>query len=94
MCDVTMPEDLTEALLKHENDPDASKEIGYEHVEKQIEGLLQEGVEGIHLYALNSLETVKRLGPKLRGAARASSVLPADWFLLLFDCSFPQSNAK
>jgi len=77
MCGVSIPEDLAEALLKHENDPEASKEIGYEHVEKQIEGLLREGVEGIHLYALNSLETVKRLGPKLRDAARASSVLQA-----------------
>jgi methylenetetrahydrofolate reductase (NADPH) len=75
MCGVTIPENLAEALLKHENDPEASKEIGFVHVEKQIEGLLREGVEGIHLYALNSLETVKRLGPKLRDAAGTSSVL-------------------
>tara|TARA_B110000091_G_scaffold23178_1_gene21920 strand:+ start:2211 stop:3110 length:900 start_codon:yes stop_codon:yes gene_type:complete len=75
MCGVTIPEDLAEALLKHETDPEASKEIGFVHVEKQIEGLLREGVEGIHLYALNSLETVKRLGPKLRDAAGTSSVL-------------------
>jgi methylenetetrahydrofolate reductase (NADPH) len=75
MCGVTIPEDLVEALLKHETDPEASKEIGFVHVEKQIEGLLREGVEGIHLYALNSLETVKRLGPKLRDAAGTSSVL-------------------
>ena len=78
MCGVTIPGDLAEALLKHENDPEASKEIGYEHVEKQIEGLLLEGVEGVHLYALNSLETVKRLGPKLRDSAGTTSVLPAD----------------
>ena len=73
MCGVSIPEDLAEALLKHENDPEASKEIGLTHVEKQIEALLSEGVEGVHLYALNSLETVKRLGPKLRDAAGTSS---------------------
>lgn len=78
MCGVTIPEDLAEALLKHETDPEASKEIGFVHVEKQIEGLLREGVEGVHLYALNSLETVKRLGPKLRDAAGTSSVLSAN----------------
>jgi methylenetetrahydrofolate reductase (NADPH) len=69
---------LAEALLKHENDPEASKEIGFAHVEKQIEDLLSEGVEGVHLYALNSLETVKRLGPKLRDAAGTSSACSAD----------------
>jgi methylenetetrahydrofolate reductase (NADPH) len=73
MCGVSIPQDLAEALLKHENDPEASKEIGYTHAEKQIENLLSEGVEGVHLYALNSLETVKRLGPKLRAAAGTSS---------------------
>lgn len=78
MCGVTIPQDLAEALLKHENDPEASKEIGFVHVEKQIEGLLREGVEGVHLYALNNLETVKRLGPKLREAAGTSPACSAD----------------
>jgi len=78
MCGVSIPEDLAEALLKHENDPEASKEIGLTHVEKQIEALLSEGVEGVHLYALNSLETVKRLSPKLRDAARTSSACSVD----------------
>ena len=37
--------------------------------EKQIEELVHEGVEGLHLYALNSLETVDRLGPILKEAS-------------------------
>ncbi len=78
MCGVSIPEKLAELLLKHENDPEASKEIGYTHIENQIENLLSEGVQGVHLYALNSLETVKRLGPKLRDAAGTSSCLPKD----------------
>ncbi len=78
MCGVSIPQDLAEALLKHENDPVASKEIGFVHVEKQIEGLLREGVEGVHLYALNNLETVKRLGPKLRETAGTPPACSAD----------------
>ena len=78
MCGVSIPQDLAEALLKHENDQGASKEIGFVHVEKQIEGLLREGVEGVHLYALNNLDTVKRLGPKLREAAGTSPACSAD----------------
>jgi len=78
MCGVSIPQDLAVALLKHEKDPEASKEIGFVHVEKQIEGLLREGVEGVHLYALNNLETVKRLGPKLREAAGTSPACSTD----------------
>ena len=78
MCCVNIPQDLSESLIKYENEPQTSREIGFEHVEQQIDELLAEGVEGVHLYALNSLETVKRLGPKLRDAASTSSSLPAD----------------
>ena len=78
MCGVNIPQDLSESLIKYENEPQTSREIGFEHVEQQIDELLAEGVEGVHLYALNSLETVKRLGPKLRDAASTSSSLPAD----------------
>ncbi len=78
MGGVSIPEDLAEVLLNNENDLEASKEIGFLHAEKQIEALLSEGVEGVHLYSLNSLETLKRLGPKLRDAARTSSACSVD----------------
>jgi len=69
MCGVSIPEKLAQTLIKHEDDPEACKIIGFEHVEKQIEELVHEGVEGLHLYALNSLETVDRLGPILKEAS-------------------------
>ena len=49
-----------------------------DHVELQIEGLLAEGVEGIHLYALNRLATVERLGPKLKEASGAKFTYNTD----------------
>lgn len=69
MCGVSIPEDLAQALIKNETDPEASREIGFDHVENQFEELLQEGVEGVHLYALNRLSTVERLGPILKDAS-------------------------
>ena len=69
MCGVSIPEDLAQALIKNETDPEASREIGFDHVENQFEELLQEGVEGIHLYALNRLSNVERLGPILKDAS-------------------------
>ena len=73
MCGVSIPEDLAQALIKNETDPEASREIGFDHVENQFEELLQEGVEGVHLYALNRLSTVERLGPILKDASRTFS---------------------
>ncbi|MGK5091393.1 methylenetetrahydrofolate reductase [NAD(P)H] [Deltaproteobacteria bacterium TL4] len=62
-----VPSTLIETLQKHENDSDAMRDIGLEFAQKQIEGLRKEGVEGIHLYALNRLENVQRLAPIITG---------------------------
>ena len=49
------------AASRFEQDhPGALKEIGWNHLEAQTESLLREGIEGVHLYALNRLETVRR----------------------------------
>ena len=69
MCSVSIPKKLATSLIKHKSDPEASREIGMDHVELQIEGLLAEGVEGVHLYALNRLSNVERLGPILKDAS-------------------------
>ncbi|MBC8258464.1 MAG: methylenetetrahydrofolate reductase [SAR324 cluster bacterium] len=74
ICGVSVPEKLRESLSKYQHDQEASREIGLLHSERQIEGLLAEGVEGIHLYALNRLETVMRLGPGLKKSALTSVV--------------------
>ena len=69
MCGISIPEDLAQALIKNETDPEASLQIGMDHAGKQLEELLQEGVEGVHLYALNRLSTLERLGPILKDAS-------------------------
>ena len=72
MCGVSIPKQLAQDLIKQEDDPEVCREIGFDHVERQLEELLSEGVEGVHLYALNRLETVERLGPQLQKASGES----------------------
>ena len=38
-----------------------------DHAEKQLEGLIKEGITGVHLYALNRSEVVNDLGPMMVG---------------------------
>ena len=64
---------LAQALIENETDLEASREIGFDHVENQFEKLLKEGVEGVHLYALNRMSTVERLGPILKNASGTNS---------------------
>ena len=60
LCGVSIPGSLRAKLERFADDPGALKEIGWNHLEAQTESLLREGIEGVHLYALNRLETVRR----------------------------------
>ena len=60
LCGVSIPGFLRGKLERFTDDPGALKEIGWNHLEEQTESLLHEGIEGVHLYALNRLETVRR----------------------------------
>ena len=51
---------LQAKLERFAYDSGALQEIGWNHPEAQTELLLREGIEGVHLYALNRLETVRR----------------------------------
>ena len=60
LCGVSIPDSLRAKLERFADDPRALKEIGWNHLEAQTESLLREGIKGVHLYALNRLETVRR----------------------------------
>jgi methylenetetrahydrofolate reductase (NADPH) len=64
MCRAYLPPELEANLVKVEGDPDASREVGIEWAARQIEGLLERDVPGIHLYILNRAGTA--LAPRLR----------------------------
>jgi len=71
-CGVSIPKPLRNRLASHTEDSDTLREIGWEHTERQIEELIQEGAEGIHLYALNRLNTIKRLSFSLNKSCSKS----------------------
>ena len=60
MCGVNIPKQLAQDIIKQEDDPEVCREIGFDHVERQLEELLSEGVEGDHPYAFIRLETVEQ----------------------------------
>ena len=60
LCGVLIPLSLRQKLERYAGDPNALKEIGWLHLAEQTEALIGEGIEGVHLYALNCLETIRR----------------------------------
>ncbi|MBF0351970.1 MAG: methylenetetrahydrofolate reductase [NAD(P)H] [SAR324 cluster bacterium] len=68
MCGCHLPDSLLNALQTHQHDAEAMRQVGLDHARIQIEGLLKEGIEGIHLYALNRLDTVEKLAPVITGS--------------------------
>ncbi|MCH5264436.1 MAG: methylenetetrahydrofolate reductase [NAD(P)H] [Lachnospiraceae bacterium] len=57
----TIPEELTRMLDAYKDNPADVKKAGLEYTRKQMEDLLKHGVEGIHLYSMNKVETAKAI---------------------------------
>ncbi|MCZ6628245.1 MAG: methylenetetrahydrofolate reductase [SAR324 cluster bacterium] len=66
MCGVAIPPTLLADLEKCGEDKEASADCGQEFSLRQVEDLLKEGVDGIHLYALNRLEPIAAVAPLVR----------------------------
>lgn len=61
LCGVSFPQDLVTQLEKFQDDKTAMSEIGTEYAIRQVQTLLKEGVEGIHLYAFNKLDQIQKI---------------------------------
>ncbi len=66
MSSSEIPDELLRQLSAAEDDADAAL-IGLEWAERQLEELLAENVDGIHLYILNRAESALKLSRLLRG---------------------------
>lgn len=58
MCGSSIPDELTEKLNDASYD---AEEIGINHCIKQLNGLLQNGVPGVHFYVLNKSNHIKKI---------------------------------
>lgn len=59
MCGARVPDALRVGLERFEAHPESASAYGLVFAMRQIEELLREGVDGIHLYALNRLEPIR-----------------------------------
>lgn len=53
MCGTSLPAEIVKLLYKYENDPVSLRSAGIEYASKQILDLLQNGVDGVHIYTMN-----------------------------------------
>lgn len=56
-----MPADLLALVDKYENSPDDMKKAGLAYAIRQIQDLLANGVEGIHLEPMNKPELAREI---------------------------------
>lgn len=65
-CGTSLAPPLMKGLESLADDPQGAEAFGLEYALRQIEDLLQEGVAGIHLYALNRVRVVEQTSALLR----------------------------
>jgi len=53
MCGVSLPAQIIRILSRYENDPASLLQAGIEYSGRQIRELMEQGVEGIHIYTMN-----------------------------------------
>ena len=68
MCGCMVPSQLIKNLERFAGNAEDSLRVGLDHAEKQLEGLIREGIRGVHLYALNRSEVVNDLAPMMVGS--------------------------
>ena len=61
MCGASLPAKFTRMMAKYQNYPDALKEAGIAYAIDQIIDLVSRGVDGLHLYTMNSPYVAKRI---------------------------------
>lgn len=57
MSGAKIPMEVAKMISAYEKDPDGLRKAGLEYAIKQIRALLHEGVDGIHLYTMNNINT-------------------------------------
>ena len=65
LCGTSLPSKIIRILRKYENDPQGLKSAGIDHASEQINALLAQKVDGVHIYTMNrpeiACECVKRM---------------------------------
>ena len=65
MCGASLPRKLTRILARYGDHPEALREAGIAYAIDQISDLIAGGVEGIHLYTMNSPDVARQIAGSL-----------------------------
>ena len=72
LCGAALPHELVSKLEKNESE-DAQFNVGVEHAVNQIANLIDEGVEGLHLYVLNKSKATSAILQAIEVSSRIAS---------------------
>ena len=61
LSSASLPADFTKLITRYEHDPDAFYEAGLDYAIRQVRDLIEGGVDGIHLYAMNRPSVARRV---------------------------------
>lgn len=65
MCGASLPAKVIKLLGKYENKPEDLKKQGIEYAAQQVEDLIAQGVDGVHVYTMNRPEIAKGIVERL-----------------------------
>jgi methylenetetrahydrofolate reductase (NADPH) len=59
LCNPSVPAELQNLIDKYQHDSVAFREAGIDYAIRQIAGLAERGIDGVHLYTMNNPKTAK-----------------------------------
>jgi methylenetetrahydrofolate reductase (NADPH) len=66
MCGTSIPQKLAKVLQRYEYDEDSLREAGIEYAIDQMEGLLEHGVDGLHLFTMNNTYIATQISKEVK----------------------------
>lgn len=66
MCGASLPAKIVK-LLNRYHDPESLRKAGLEYAGRQVEGLVQSGVDGVHIYTMNKADIAREALKSIRG---------------------------
>lgn len=70
MCGASLPPKFTKMIARYENNPDAMRSAGIAYAVDQIIDLCANGVDGIHLYTMNSPTIARKIAESVSSVIR------------------------
>ena len=78
MCGARVQPKMARFISKYCDDPVALKDAGLFYATEQIMDLIDNGVQGIHLYTMNNVETASRISENIQNIIAAENQMPRE----------------